>query len=199
LNSENLHGLVLCGGNSSRMGADKSMLSYHGIEQRYHLYHLLTRLCSRSFISCSKTQTVDADSTYETITDDERYAGNGPLSGLLTAFERFPSSHILAIGCDYPFLKAADMSNFLASIPDETTAAAFYDQQNGFYIPVLAWYSQQAGISLKKYFQDGNSSLQRFLLANNAYKYLPADSSCIRSVDTYEEFVNAREQLQAKS
>ncbi|MBK8495728.1 MAG: NTP transferase domain-containing protein [Chitinophagaceae bacterium] len=43
----NTYGLVLCGGNSSRMGTDKSMLQYYDKPQRYHVYDMLLPFVKR--------------------------------------------------------------------------------------------------------------------------------------------------------
>ena len=48
-----LHGLVVCGGQSTRMGMDKSQLQYHGVPQREWLYELLQPLCEDVYISLS--------------------------------------------------------------------------------------------------------------------------------------------------
>lgn len=196
---ENLYGLVLCGGNSSRMGVDKSTLNYHGIEQRFHLYQFLKQFCKCTFVSHSKSQLPLINPGYQSIVDEDYYAGNGPLSGLLTAFDRFPSMDILAVGCDYPFIDAREISNFLSTIPKYAIAAAFFHQQSKFYEPVLAWYSHQAGERLKNYFQGGNSSPQEFLRILDAYRYSPLNSAAHRSIDTFEQFAQAVEQLRSKS
>ena len=51
-----LYGLVLAGGRSTRMGQDKSLISYHGKAQREYMADLLGQWCSRTFISCRGDQ-----------------------------------------------------------------------------------------------------------------------------------------------
>ena len=46
-----LNGLVLAGGKSERMGFDKSSISWHGKEQRYHIADMLKPFCNDVFIS----------------------------------------------------------------------------------------------------------------------------------------------------
>ncbi|NNE77041.1 MAG: NTP transferase domain-containing protein, partial [Pricia sp.] len=46
-----IYGLVLAGGKSSRMGKDKGLIPYHGMPQREYLYHLLGRVCDKTFLS----------------------------------------------------------------------------------------------------------------------------------------------------
>ena len=40
-----IHGLVLAGGKSIRMGHDKSVINWHGKEQRYYIADLLEKFC----------------------------------------------------------------------------------------------------------------------------------------------------------
>ena len=194
-----LYGIVLCGGKSSRMGTDKSLLNYHGIGQRYYLCELLNQFCARTFISCNANTPAPDGAAYNFIHDHPLYSGNGPISGLVSAFSRFPTKNMLLIGCDYPFLEADHISYFLSQIPADAIAAAFYNHHENYYEPVLAWYSVTAGVMVRKYLNEGHTSLQQFLVKINAYKVQASDTDMIRSVDTYDEYLSAIERLANKN
>ncbi|RYE15297.1 MAG: molybdenum cofactor guanylyltransferase, partial [Sphingobacteriales bacterium] len=98
-----LYGLVVCGGKSTRMGTDKSILNYHGQPQRYHLYNMLNTLCERSFISCNGEQATTIPDKYAVIVDDDKYGDIGPMKALLTAIDKHPNKSFLVVGCDYPY------------------------------------------------------------------------------------------------
>src|SRR5436190_22901112 len=99
-----LTGLVLCGGKSSRMGKDKSLLEYHGQPQRYYLYEILEALCGSAYISCNKEQAKDVPANYKVIVDDPEYNDISPMARLLSAFKKHPKSDFLLVSCDYPFI-----------------------------------------------------------------------------------------------
>ena len=42
-----LYGLVLAGGKSTRMGHDKSIITWHGIEQHYYMADMLKNICKK--------------------------------------------------------------------------------------------------------------------------------------------------------
>ena len=90
-----LHGLVVCGGQSTRMGMDKSQLQYHGVPQREWLYELLQPLCEDVYISCNAEQAAEIGDSYPTITDATIYRNIGPVSYThLDVYKRQEQSHV---------------------------------------------------------------------------------------------------------
>jgi hypothetical protein len=67
------YGLVVCGGNSSRMGSDKSMLIYYEKPQRYHVYQMLQPFCEKVFISCNEKQATAIEDGYNILADDPSF------------------------------------------------------------------------------------------------------------------------------
>jgi len=183
-------GLVLCGGNSSRMGADKSMLQYYDKPQRYHVYDMLTPLCDQVYISVNDSQADNTDEGYHVLADLPQYHNTGPMAALLTAFTKFPKKNILLVGCDYPFLSTSDLINFAACCTD--VAAAFYNEAEHLFEPLLAWYPSRLFTTLKDMYAENDHSLQHLLKEGQTVKYYAADKHSIISVDTHEAFITAR-------
>jgi molybdopterin-guanine dinucleotide biosynthesis protein A len=169
------------------MGEDKSFLNYHGKAQCYYMYEILKQFCTGTFISCNAEQYSLIEKEYNTLEDISRYENKGPATGVLTAFNKYPDKDFLVTGCDYPLLTEEEIRYFLASIPGDAVAAAFYDEQNSIYQPVVAWYSSKSGTFLIQSSENKKSSLQQLLENVNAYKHLPLDTRSMRSVDTKEE------------
>lgn len=184
------YGLVLCGGQSTRMGSDKSMLQYYEKPQRYHVYNMLLSFCEKVFISCNEAQAGTIEHGYHFLKDDPAFSNIGPMAALLTAFTQYPKKDLLLIGCDYPFLTAAELQKFLASCGHK--AAAFFNDEAGIYEPLLAWYPALAVEQLNKMHETKQFSLQHFLNDNQAAKFYPANKNSITSVDTHEAFIKAQ-------
>lgn len=197
MNKMKLYGLVACGGQSWRMGHEKGAIVYHGKEQRYHAWHMLSEICEEVFLCCMPEQVRGIDAQYNVIPDDEEFNGTGPLAALLTAFKKFPQRDFLVTGCDYPFLTKDDLLDFSKSIPPSPVAAAFYNTDGDVYEPLLGYYSSSAGNKLLKKFSEGRFSLQQFLQEENAYKYFPRDPTHIISIDTPQQAEDARKLLTA--
>ena len=94
-----IYGLVLAGGQSTRMGKDKGLIPYHGLPQREYLYHLLSRVCDKTFLSIRPDQKDEIDDM-EVIIDKDEY--KGPYNGLLSAHKEYPEVAWLVVACDLP-------------------------------------------------------------------------------------------------
>ena len=166
------------------------MLQYYEKPQRYHVYNMLLSFCEKVFIACNKQQTATIEAGYNFIQDDETFGNIGPMAALLTAFTQYPKKDLLLIGCDYPFLTAAELQKFLACGSDG--AAAFFNEEAGIYEPLLAWYPAASVEQLNKMHETKQFSLQHFLKDNQAAKFYPANKNSITSVDTHEAFIKAQ-------
>ena len=192
---QNTYGLVMCGGQSNRMGTDKSMLQYFDKPQRYYVYDMLLPFCEKVFISCNEEQLKNMEVEYNVMPDDKSFSNIGPIGALLTAFTQFPKKNILLIGCDYPFLKAGELEMFSMQCKD--IPASFYNQEAVIYESMLAWYPHTCFEELKQMFAAKQYSLQQLLRKNDAVKYLPLDTNCIKSIDTKEAYARAIKELNA--
>ena len=187
------YGLVMCGGSSRRMGTDKSLLQYYDKPQRYHVYDMLLPFCEKVFISCNELQANNMEADYSFLKDDAAYNNIGPMAALLTAFDHYPKKNMLLIGCDYPFLTTTDLQQFSTNAAAENNAVVFYNEEGKLYEPLLAWYPYQSFDKIKKMYGTNQFSLQHFLKDNRAFKFYPQNKNSIKSIDTNEEFIKARD------
>lgn len=193
-----LIGLVVCGGQSSRMGEDKSMLNYHGKPQRYYLYDLLQPFCEKVFISCNKQQDETILPPYESIVDEEKYAGIGPMAALLSAFEKFPLASFLVVGCDYPFLGKRHLHDLMEARIGLDDAVFFSNPETKINEPLVCIYENNAYKKLLKNFRKHDYSLRLFLDEANTCILFPSSMDFLKSVDNTEEYHKAKEMLFAK-
>lgn len=101
-------GIVLCGGQSSRMGRPKAWLPIAGEIMLPRVVRLLSEAVSPLVVVAAPEQEVPAlPAGVEVVRDEER--GRGPLQGLaagLAAIERRADAAYLS-SCDVPFLRPA--------------------------------------------------------------------------------------------
>ena len=195
MTADDTYGLVMCGGESSRMGIDKSKIIYHNKEQRYHVYDMLQPFFQKVILCCNTMQAASIHTSYFHLSDDHLYKNIGPMGALLTAYKAFPDKNFVVIGCDYPFLTIATMNIFISSVVSKKQPVAFYNESVNLYEPLLAYYAASNDDGIKKIFADGNYSLQYFLRQQQADRFTNFKSAEIKSIDTTEEMEAAQQQF----
>jgi molybdopterin-guanine dinucleotide biosynthesis protein A len=188
-------GVVACGGKSSRMGTDKSMLQYHGLPQRYAAFALLETVCDKVVLSVNEQQSSTIDPAYLYLIDLPFYSQAGPMTALLTAFETFPGSDVFLLGCDYPLLQEQTVQQFISFCRKENRLTAFYNQPAGLYEPLLGFYPAEIGSILTERHGCGKHSLQQFLQEQQAFPFIPENVNELTSADNTEIYSTIKEQL----
>ncbi|MDH7460800.1 NTP transferase domain-containing protein [Chitinophagaceae bacterium 26-R-25] len=159
-----LYALILCGGESSRMMTDKSLLEYHNMPQWLYLYNTLMPLVDKILISCREDQRALFEN-YDLIFDGDE--GKGPAAGLLAANKTFPDVAWLLIACDLPLLTNRSLKSLVAHRNHEKIATTFIGPENHLPEPVITIW-ETAGIELlRKRVAQGFNSLQHVLEDND--------------------------------
>lgn len=192
-----LYGLVVCGGQSSRMRTDKSLLEYHGLPQRYYLYNMLSSLCERVFISCNEQQAKEIPGNYEIITDVPEYRDAGPMTALLSAFRQYPDADFLVVGCDYPFLEKKHLQILLEVKLQSKNCISVYNDHDSIFEPLITVYQSFTFKKLNEKFKLNKKSLSKFLDEINAEKMIFPDPDVIKSIDTRDAYLEAKERLKS--
>ena len=190
-----LYGLVVCGGESSRMGIDKSMLLYYGEPQRYYLYKMLSALCDKVFLSCNAQQATSIPSAYGIISDNEKYADAGPMTGILSAANSYPEVSFLVLGCDYPFVRKEDLSLLIKERDDKHLALSYFNPESGYREPLIGIYEKECFTEMRLKFESGKQSLHHFLIEVSAKAIPPRTQEMIISVDTPEAYKKASDKI----
>lgn len=115
---------------------------------------------------------------------DDRWPGEGPLGGILTAIESSESDCNLIVAVDMPFL---DSSILHALLSAGGTAVAHTDRLH----PLCAVYQRADFVPLKAYFDGGG---RRVLSAIEHISFTPVDVSkyAVTNVNTPAEWKSAR-------
>ena len=192
-----LHGLVVCGGLSSRMGADKSMMIYHKKPQWQHVFELLEGLCQTVSISCNKNQLANFPSGCPTLADDETYKEIGPMGALLTAMKNYPTDSFFVVGCDYPMVTTEVLKLLAEARSPEAEAVCFNHPDDKVDEPLLAIYEPSIQSRLRDFFSKSEFSLQRVLQLSTTRRVTLQDTSILISVNTVSEAHHIRQSINA--
>lgn len=188
---QKLIGLVVCGGQSSRMGADKSLLEYYNMPQRYYLYNMLEPLCDQVFLSCNPNQVSEISEFYDFVVDKSDYDNIGPMAALFSAYLKYPDASFLVVGCDYPFIDEKALKKLIECRSEGTEAVCYFNSQTNFEEPLLAIYENSCLPKMLQNFEEGNYSLRHFLKAIITKNIIPESLENLKSVDTMEQYKEA--------
>lgn len=135
-----LYGLVLTGGKSSRMGEPKALINYKGVPHAQYIHDILAKYCDRVFLSQKDQQWKGTSlETYPAMVD--KY--DGPIGGMLSAFEAHPDVNWLIVACDLVHFNAMTVEKLLANSSDKI-ATCYKNSEKGFPEPLCAFYTPGA-------------------------------------------------------
>ena len=109
---------VIAGGQSSRMGTDKSFIELAGKPMIEHVLKKVSDLGDRIIIISNNPEMYQH---LELPTYPDIIPGKGPLGGLYTALTRSSTSHLLLVACDMPWLNRP-LLNYMISIREQADA-----------------------------------------------------------------------------
>ncbi len=127
--------VVLAGGESSRMGRDKSLLPVNGRPLIQHIVEQLRPLFSELRVSTNNPDTYGFLEV-DTVTDEE--PGQGPLMGILSSLEASRRDLLLVTACDIPEVNVGVVRTMLRMA--EGQDAVVPRSRNGQPEPLFALY-----------------------------------------------------------
>ncbi len=156
-----LHGLVLAGGKSQRMGFDKGLIDYHGMPQREYLAKLLSDNCDGVFYSMRSEQEA-TPLNYPVIQDT--FTGLGPFGAILSAFRENPNTAWLVTACDLPLLDQTALQQLIDGRDTSKLATAFHNPATGWPDPLVTIWEPRAYPVLLQFLAQGYSCPRKVLI-----------------------------------
>jgi molybdopterin-guanine dinucleotide biosynthesis protein A len=180
-----LFGLVLAGGKSTRMGEDKSLIAYFGLEHRIYLAKMIAPFCEKTYISCQENQLSENLDEYNPLID--LVPSKGPMSGLISAFITHPNAAWLVIPCDLPLFSAKNITQLLNERGEQGIATVFTSADHDFPEPLIGIWEPSAFPLLEQQYKEGNYSLLNILNNNHISLVTALDPEGLTNVNTPEE------------
>ena len=173
-----MRGLVLAGGLSERMGSPKAFLEYKDRPLYLRAFELLSPICSEVYVSGRLGQYFDVPTIY----DCNDFAGIGPASGILSAYEQYNDTWFI-LACDFPLATYAAVNQlFKAHRPPAT-----YFGVDGQIEPLFSIWSPEALETLKNNVKAGKTGPIYTLKAMGPY-IEPLDKNWLVNTNTPEEW-----------
>jgi molybdenum cofactor guanylyltransferase len=156
-----LHGLLLAGGASRRMGCDKGALIVKGEPQARRAFRLLESVCGRAYVAVNaRSAAVEPYASLPLIVDDGDY--RGPAAGLEAAWARHPGAAWLMLAVDMPLVDGALLEALVAA-RDRAAVATVFRHADGTLEPLCAIWEPTARDALAQQLAGKDASLRRLL------------------------------------
>lgn len=190
------YGLVLAGGRSTRMRADKAALTYGGRPQLAETFDLLSRHVARAFVSVRPEQAAEPlRAAYPQVVDGD--SARGPIAGILAAQAKSPERAWLVVACDLPQLDDATLEELLSRRDPSLLATCFASAHDGLPEPLCAVYEPASRAPLLAHVASGGDCPRRFLMNHDVRVLEPRQGAALDNANTPEDAAAARAALRA--
>ena len=192
-----LTAIVLAGGQSSRMGQDKalltrgkqSLLSYvcNVAQESVNWVYIVTPWVKkyRNIVGLPAVYWVQ-----ETLVNPETKS-NCPLIGFYQGLELVETEWVLLLACDLPRLNSNEIKRwgtYLKDVPPE--AIALLPRHAKGWEPLCGFYRRSCRSSIQDYLERGGRSFQHWLKENKVMELAIRDRSILFNCNTQEDWAN---------
>lgn len=161
-----LHGLVLAGGESRRMGRDKAALEIDGRSALERAVALVRPFCRACYVSVRPGSVDGPRSGFDRIEDC--FGGVGPADGIASAQAHSPDAAWMVIACDLPNLDAATLTELVRQRDASCDATAFRSlSDKTLPEPLCAIYEPASQDAVLTFLQEGMRCPRKMLLSMN--------------------------------
>jgi molybdopterin-guanine dinucleotide biosynthesis protein A len=189
-----LLGLLLAGGQSTRMKTDKAALSYGARPQLAEAFELLSRHVDRAWISVRADQVSEKlRAGFPQIVDGR--LGKGPIAGIIAAQARYPDAAWLVVACDLPRLDGATLVDLKSRRDPRRLATAFLGAVDGLPEPLCAIYEPASREAILAQVAAGRDCPRKFLMNHDAALLKLAHAPALDNVNTPQDQEAARAAL----
>lgn len=137
-------GIVLCGGQSSRMGADKGLLIHQNKRWSKLAGEKLGSLNLQVKFSINVTQIVKYSAYYDEmqlIKDQASFNVSGPLSGVLSAHAENPDDDLFLMACDLLMMEVGVLERLVAARREEESFDVYLFSKDNQQEPLCGIYT----------------------------------------------------------
>ncbi|MDX9976078.1 MAG: NTP transferase domain-containing protein [FCB group bacterium] len=186
-----LYGLVLAGGHSTRMNADKAALQYHGRPQVRHACELLDPLCERVFVS-SRTGQAEEPALRGLPQIHDTFIDMGPMGGILSAMRAHPQAAWLVLAVDLPLMDGQTLDELIRRRNPFKLATAFVGNHGSLPEPLCAIYEPKSIFRLMHFLAQGLTCPRKVLINSGTQLVEPSNREALHNANgpgDYDEAV----------
>jgi len=156
LGCSSLTGIVLAGGNSTRMGCDKASLPWNGSDMLNSVLYALAPACSRLIVVSNLPREIAIP---EVTVVGDYYLSCGPLGGIHAGLSASSGDYNFVVACDMPYVNSQAVSFMAAAAAGYDAAVPFID---GHFHPLHAVYHRHCLGVITKMLEQGRYRIADF-------------------------------------
>ena len=190
VSSAPLYGLVLAGGQSTRMGRDKALLERNGRSQLARMMALLDARVERAFVSTRADQSDEPERRrFAQIVDG--YDGMGPLAGILSAMDAYPAADWLVVACDLPNVDDQTLRHLLAERSPSKPFTAFTSSYDNLPEPLCAIYRSGSDRILRQFADQDIRCPRKIMINSDTHLLEQLDPRSLDNVNTPDDLAGS--------
>lgn len=162
--SKDITGIILAGGKSKRIGADKGLLNFNGKTFVENIYGVVKTMCQDIMI-------ISNQPGYEKLgipVYRDLVENSGPLAGIYTGLTYSNTFNNLVVGCDMPFISTELLEYLIGHLNNKDVIVPAADDQ---LQPLCALYTKNCLNLMEKFLKNGNLQMQQVIKQLDA-KYI---------------------------
>jgi molybdopterin-guanine dinucleotide biosynthesis protein A len=186
--ANNISGIILSGGKSSRMGKNKAFIEIDGVPIIQRIHNLFKTLFSEIVIV---TNEVELFQNFEAKIYRDLIPDQGALGGLYTGIYYSSFLHAFCVACDMPFLKGSVIRYLIEKMEDYDVVVP--RTKDGLH-PLHAIYSRNCLDAIKKIIEHGQFKIMDFypmvkvnIVEESEFRTLDLARESFLNVNTPEE------------
>lgn len=153
-NRNNITGIILSGGKSTRMGTDKGFLMFENKPFIQHSIDALKPVVSEIVI-------VSNNPNYDTFgfkRVEDIIENAGPVAGIYSGLKHSKTEYNLILSCDIPLISSKVLEKLIDAI--DGVSDIIQIESNGKKMPLIALYKKQCETTFLKLLNEGERKLQ---------------------------------------
>ncbi len=158
IDKEEITGIVLAGGKSSRLGQEKGLCLFRNIELVSYAIDTLKPLCGSMLVSANRYHKKYSVYGYPVIADE--FENIGPMGGILSCLKHSHTRHNLVLSCDTPFVNTELLHYLLKHI--ENFQVVVPSHETFLIEPLSAYYSTNIIEKMEETINNGNYKMMEF-------------------------------------
>ncbi len=159
--SNNIAALILAGGQSSRMGQDKALVTFEGQPLLQRMSQVAATCCQPIYILTPWPERYQAIVSENVQFLFESHPGQGPLVALVDGLTQIQAEWVLLLACDLPLLQPTLLQAWVSQLTDiQDFVLAVVPRQPSGWEPLCGFYRQTTLKPLQQFIQQGGRSFQ---------------------------------------